>query len=192
MEFGFSIGTWRHGSTCSGFHMHCRASIPRLSPSHWSLAGLVPLLPFGLRLWLNATPHTRHTHCSTQKSDCSHGRGWVCYCTKQMRWLHIFRHSYKSRLGRLAFLSSHPNNLSKQICRPFSFFIKMARTSLSRSGLIVLSVLCSVVMSALVQVTDFGANPTGLQMYINVPAKLATKPAVILAVGASLQIQGQG
>lgn len=63
----------------------------------------------------------------------------------------------------------------------------MARTSLTSSGLIVLSVLCSVVMSALVQVTDFGSNPTGLQMYINVPAKLATKPAVILAVGFSLQ-----
>lgn len=59
----------------------------------------------------------------------------------------------------------------------------MARTSLSHSGLIVLSVLCTAVMSALVQVTDFGSNPTGLQMYINVPAKLATKPAVILAVG---------
>lgn len=63
----------------------------------------------------------------------------------------------------------------------------MARTSLTSSGLIVLSVLCSVVMSALVQVTDFGSNPTGLQMYTNVPAKLATKPAVILAVGFSLQ-----
>lgn len=65
----------------------------------------------------------------------------------------------------------------------------MARTSLTSNGLIALSVLCSVVMSALVQVTDFGSNPTGLQMYINVPAKLATKPAVILAVGLSLQDQ---
>lgn len=68
----------------------------------------------------------------------------------------------------------------------------MARTYLSSSGLIVLSLLCSVVMSALVQVTNFGSNPTGLQMYINVPAKLATKPAVILAVGPSLRGQGQG
>lgn len=42
-------------------------------------------------------------------------------------------------------------------------------------------------MSALVQVTDFGSNPTKLQMYINVPAKLASKPAVILAVGFSLR-----
>lgn len=68
----------------------------------------------------------------------------------------------------------------------------MAQTSLTKSGLIVLSVLCSVVMSALVQVTDFGSNPTGLQMYINVPAKLAAKPAVILAVGFSLQGEEQG
>lgn len=68
----------------------------------------------------------------------------------------------------------------------------MTRTSLSHSGLIVLSVLCTAVMSALVQVTDFGSNPTGLQMYINVPAKLATKPAVIFAVDFSLQGQGRG
>lgn len=54
-------------------------------------------------------------------------------------------------------------------------------------GLLALTVLCSTVMGALVQVTDFGGNPTGLQMYINVPAKLATKPAVILAVGFGLQ-----
>lgn len=65
----------------------------------------------------------------------------------------------------------------------------MARISVTSSGLLVLSVLCSVVMSALVQVTDFGSNPTGLQMYINVPAKLATKPAVILAVGFSGEVR---
>lgn len=35
---------------------------------------------------------------------------------------------------------------------------------------------------ALTRVTDFGANPTNLQMNINVPAKLAIKPAIIIAV----------
>lgn len=59
---------------------------------------------------------------------------------------------------------------------------KMSRTRPFSIGLLALSLLCTVAMGALVQVTDFGANPTNLQMYINVPAKLATKPAVILAV----------
>jgi acetylxylan esterase len=63
----------------------------------------------------------------------------------------------------------------------------MARTNPLAIGLAALSVLCSVVTGALVQVTDFGANPTGLQMYINVPNKLAAKPAVILAVGFSFR-----
>lgn len=71
-------------------------------------------------------------------------------------------------------------------CAVLQPFINMARTHPFSIGLVALSVLCSVVMSALVQVTDFGGNPTGLQMYINVPAKLASKPAVILAVGFSL------
>jgi hypothetical protein len=72
-------------------------------------------------------------------------------------------------------------------------FNKMARTHPFSIGLVALSLLCSVVMSALVQVTDFGGNPTGLQMYINVPAKLATKPAVILAVGlASNDVENCG
>ena len=31
-------------------------------------------------------------------------------------------------------------------------------------------------------VTSFGENPTSIQMYIYVPDKLATKPAVIVAV----------
>jgi hypothetical protein len=38
---------------------------------------------------------------------------------------------------------------------------------------------------ALVAVPDFGSNPTGLEMNIYVPTKLATRPAVILAVSNS-------
>lgn len=67
-EFGFSIGTWKRGSTGLGTQLHCRVPIPRFSPSHWSLAGPVPLLPFGLRLWLNATPHTRHAQSNHGKA----------------------------------------------------------------------------------------------------------------------------
>lgn len=36
--------------------------------------------------------------------------------------------------------------------------------------------------ASLKQVTDFGANPTGLQMYLYVPDKVATNPAIIVAV----------
>jgi hypothetical protein len=36
--------------------------------------------------------------------------------------------------------------------------------------------------ASLKQVSSFGANPTGLQMYIYVPDKLAASPAVIVAV----------
>ncbi len=36
--------------------------------------------------------------------------------------------------------------------------------------------------ASLKQVTSFGSNPTGLQMYIYVPDKLAAEPAVIVAV----------
>ena len=42
-----------------------------------------------------------------------------------------------------------------------------------------------VVMSAsLQQVTNFGNNPTKINMYIYVPDKVADKPAVIVAVGS--------
>jgi hypothetical protein len=40
----------------------------------------------------------------------------------------------------------------------------------------------AVVAPALVSVANFGANPTNLQMSIYVPAKLATDPAIIVAV----------
>jgi hypothetical protein len=35
---------------------------------------------------------------------------------------------------------------------------------------------------ALQQVTGFGTNPSNIQMFISVPAKLATNPAIVVAV----------
>ncbi|EAT91929.1 hypothetical protein HBI56_009000 [Parastagonospora nodorum] len=40
----------------------------------------------------------------------------------------------------------------------------------------------SSAFGALQQVTGFGSNPTNLQMYISVPAKIATNPAIIVAL----------
>ena len=58
-----------------------------------------------------------------------------------------------------------------------------------RLSLLVLAVLASVGFRAsLVQVKDFGANPTKIYMYIYVPDKLATKPAVIVAVRSQLSL----
>ena len=36
--------------------------------------------------------------------------------------------------------------------------------------------------ASLQQVTNFGTNPTNIKMYIYVPDKVATKPAIIVAV----------
>jgi len=36
--------------------------------------------------------------------------------------------------------------------------------------------------ASLTQVQNFGTNPTKIQMFIYVPDKLATKPAIIVAV----------
>jgi hypothetical protein len=41
-------------------------------------------------------------------------------------------------------------------------------------------------MGALQQVTGFGSNPTNIQMFISVPAKIATNPAIIVAVSACI------
>ena len=51
---------------------------------------------------------------------------------------------------------------------------------LSTSFLITLGI--ATVNGALTRVADFGKNPTNLQMYTNIPANLASKPALILAV----------
>jgi precorrin isomerase len=40
----------------------------------------------------------------------------------------------------------------------------------------------SVMAASLQQVTNFGNNPTSIQMYIYVPNQVAAKPAVIVAV----------
>jgi hypothetical protein len=50
-------------------------------------------------------------------------------------------------------------------------------------SLLVLMALAALSFGAsLVQVEDFGVNPTNIDMYIYVPDKLATKPAIIVAV----------
>ncbi len=50
-------------------------------------------------------------------------------------------------------------------------------------SLLVLMALAAISLGAsLVQVEDFGANPSNIDMYIYVPDKLATKPAIIVAV----------
>jgi acetylxylan esterase len=48
-----------------------------------------------------------------------------------------------------------------------------------------IAAVCATANGALTRVNDFGSNPTNLQMNIYVPAKLATKPAIILAVSFS-------
>lgn len=45
--------------------------------------------------------------------------------------------------------------------------------------------LSPTVQGALVQVTDFGSNPAGLEMYIDLPENVTAKAPVILAVSSS-------
>ena len=47
---------------------------------------------------------------------------------------------------------------------------------------IIAALAATTVDGALTRVTNFGTNPTNLQMNIYVPAQVASKPAVILAV----------
>ncbi|KAF9695481.1 hypothetical protein EKO04_006369 [Ascochyta lentis] len=53
---------------------------------------------------------------------------------------------------------------------------------LSVSLLVGIAVTTASVNGALTRVTDFGINPTNLEMNINVPAKLTSEPAIILAL----------
>ena len=53
---------------------------------------------------------------------------------------------------------------------------------ISKSILTAIITIATTVDGALTRVNDFGTNPTNLQMNIYVPAKLADKPAVIIAV----------
>jgi len=43
----------------------------------------------------------------------------------------------------------------------------------------------SSAFGALQQVTGFGTNPSGVQMFISVPAKVATNPAIVVAVSST-------
>jgi acetylxylan esterase len=53
--------------------------------------------------------------------------------------------------------------------------------------LVVLAAFAALGLGAsLVQVKDFGGNPTKIYMYIYVPDKLAAKPAVVVAVSLAL------
>lgn len=45
-----------------------------------------------------------------------------------------------------------------------------------------IAAICATANGALTTVTNFGSNPTNLQMNIWVPSTLATNPAIILAV----------
>jgi poly(3-hydroxybutyrate) depolymerase len=54
----------------------------------------------------------------------------------------------------------------------------MLLKSLATFAALAASGLCA----SLQQVSNFGTNPTRIQMYIYVPDRLATKPAIIVAV----------
>jgi poly(3-hydroxybutyrate) depolymerase len=55
----------------------------------------------------------------------------------------------------------------------------------SKPSLLMLAAYAAVGFSAsLQQVSSFGANPTTISMYIYVPDKVATKPAIIVAVSS--------
>jgi acetylxylan esterase len=60
----------------------------------------------------------------------------------------------------------------------------------STSVLSSIAAICATANGALTRVNDFGANPSNLQMNIYVPAKVAAKPAIILAVRAFTSLQG--
>ena len=57
---------------------------------------------------------------------------------------------------------------------------------LSTALLAGIAVVVTSANGALTRVTNFGYNPTNLEMNINVPTKLAQKPAIILAVSRPL------
>lgn len=63
---------------------------------------------------------------------------------------------------------------------------------LSTSFFVSLSAAVATVNGALTRVSNFGINPTGMEMNINVPSKLATKPGIILAVSWSYIVLSNG
>ena len=58
----------------------------------------------------------------------------------------------------------------------------------SSSLLVCISTAAATVNGALQRVQNFGNNPTGLEMNIALPGKLAQKPAIILAVSRSASL----
>lgn len=75
------------------------------------------------------------------------------------------------------FLSQH-NNALAQLEKVLSKGIAIMKASL-----FLLAVNAAAGLGASLQsVASFGSNPTKINMYIYVPDKLATKPAVIVAV----------
>ncbi|KAL3423278.1 PHB depolymerase family esterase [Phlyctema vagabunda] len=58
----------------------------------------------------------------------------------------------------------------------------MLTSTITKCVLGMLAATASVLAASLQQVTSFGSNPTGAQMYIYVPDKLASNPAIIVAI----------
>jgi acetylxylan esterase len=76
------------------------------------------------------------------------------------------------------------NRLTQPQVKAISVKMKMFKSI--AAGLLALSSLVGagqvIKRATLTQVTNFGANTSGTKMYIYVPAKLATKPAIIVAI----------
>lgn len=60
----------------------------------------------------------------------------------------------------------------------------MISTTTLQHGLVGIFAASLASAASLVQVTNFGANPSGIQMYVAAPANLPAKPAIIVAVRA--------
>jgi hypothetical protein len=53
-------------------------------------------------------------------------------------------------------------------------------------SIVAASLAASGLCASLQQVSNFGNNPSGIQMYIYVPDKVASNPAIIVGVGNKL------
>jgi hypothetical protein len=91
----------------------------------------------------------------------------VLACGLDLRWLKYNYLVFSSTVQNI-FISRLPLLLMMLIPSP-SLLVLMALAALGFGA-------------SLVQVEDFGVNPTNIDMYIYVPDKLATKPAIIVAV----------
>jgi hypothetical protein len=105
-----------------------------------------------------------------------------CNGNKLWRTESVYNGNQVGRLSARKSLSmkptfTQPNSLKHRSASSTTMFSSIILRSLLPLGILLLAV-----NGALTPVTDFGSNPTGLTMSIYVPAKLATNPAVILAV----------